>query len=235
MMFLHVTTRIPDRKDDGLLRKVGSNSFPTFVALSSRGEVLAKPRHRSIASFDDAMSEAAELEGELAPAKGAKGDDASSVPDAVKELMRKLENGLLIHPVEDRAAYLACRDKMSAAQRARVEEAMDLAELALAQEAGMQAQPGTAESDRAMLAMLAVKERMGGRWPMVAISNRCLITLMRWAERNEDPRLYQALFDEFVKVRRALFTKQRDNEAFIEKQRAVLDRLWKGRADRSGR
>jgi hypothetical protein len=120
VLFLHITTRIPGRKNDGMLRDVGGAGFPTFVAMSSKGEVLAKPRQRTIASFADALAEAAEIEGELAPEKGSDADAA------VNELLRKLKLDLLVDPPKDRAEYLKCRDALSPEQRAEVEKRITL-------------------------------------------------------------------------------------------------------------
>ncbi|MHC4938458.1 MAG: hypothetical protein ACYTHK_05770 [Planctomycetota bacterium] len=42
VLFLHVTTQIPDRKNDDLFGKKGGRGFPTFMFLDPKGGVLAK-------------------------------------------------------------------------------------------------------------------------------------------------------------------------------------------------
>ncbi|MHC4411123.1 MAG: hypothetical protein ACYTEG_15810 [Planctomycetota bacterium] len=42
VLFLHVTTQIPDRKNDDLFGKKGGTGFPTFMFLDPKGGVLSK-------------------------------------------------------------------------------------------------------------------------------------------------------------------------------------------------
>ena len=42
VMFLHITTRIKDRKHDRLLGEVGGTGFPSFFILESDGSVVGK-------------------------------------------------------------------------------------------------------------------------------------------------------------------------------------------------
>ncbi|MHC4407895.1 MAG: hypothetical protein ACYS0E_09015 [Planctomycetota bacterium] len=42
VLFLHVTTRIPDRKNEDLFGKKGGTGFPTFMFLDPKGGVLSK-------------------------------------------------------------------------------------------------------------------------------------------------------------------------------------------------
>ena len=225
-MFLHITTHIPKHKDDDLLGKFGSRSFPTILALSSKGEVMAKPRRRSLQAFEAAMDEAAELEGELAP-KAKPGTEKDSAAYAM-EILRKVKLGALVNPEADRAAYIKARPSLTPQQRKDIERALIMSELTKAQAAGMRAELGTPESDRAMLTMLAAKEKLGGKWPIEARMNRVLITLMRWAEHRSDPQLYESLFVSFVAVRRKAYGDRATNEGFIESFKDRLDRLWKG-------
>jgi hypothetical protein len=224
-MFLHITTRIPGRKNDGMLTKVGGRGFPTFVAMSSTGEVMAKPRRRTIGAFEDAMAEAAELEGEIQPGKP--GDKKADGARAAMELLRKVKMGALSNPAQDRADYLASRATLTKDQRKLVEEALILSELTIAQRDCTGAKHGSMAQQKAVLSMLAAKEKLGGTWPMIGITNRVLINLMDWAEYRKDPQMYQVLFGDFVKVRRKLFGNRKTNEAFIQKYKDRLDRLWK--------
>ena len=46
VMFLHITTRIEGRENDGLLGDVGGTGFPTLVVLDATGSVIAKHGRR---------------------------------------------------------------------------------------------------------------------------------------------------------------------------------------------
>lgn len=50
-MFLHITTRIPGKKHDGMLSDKGGQGFPYLAWLDSNGDVLAKQDDRSIEGF----------------------------------------------------------------------------------------------------------------------------------------------------------------------------------------
>ena len=54
--FLHVTTRIDDRANDGMLSEKGGTGFPTLMFLDAEGEILGKPGGRDVASFDKTLS-----------------------------------------------------------------------------------------------------------------------------------------------------------------------------------
>ena len=57
VLFCHVTSRIPDRKYDGLLRKFGGTGFPTVFFLDESGELLVKHAgERTIAGFSGTLS-----------------------------------------------------------------------------------------------------------------------------------------------------------------------------------
>lgn len=51
VLFCHITTRIPGRKDDDLLTKVGGRGFPHLVYMDETGKVLGRPARRSVKAF----------------------------------------------------------------------------------------------------------------------------------------------------------------------------------------
>jgi hypothetical protein len=55
--YLHVTTRIKGRKEDGLHGEKGGRRFPYIVFLDEEGEVLAVPGDRTIAGFERTLKE----------------------------------------------------------------------------------------------------------------------------------------------------------------------------------
>lgn len=48
---MHVTTRIPGHKHDGLLAEKGFRGFPTLAFMDAEGNVVAQPQARTVASF----------------------------------------------------------------------------------------------------------------------------------------------------------------------------------------
>ena len=53
--FLHVTTRIEGRANDGMLSEKGGTGFPTLMFLDAEGEILGKPGGRNVAAFDKTL------------------------------------------------------------------------------------------------------------------------------------------------------------------------------------
>ena len=49
--FLHVTTQIEGRENDGMLRDYGGRGFPTLLYLDADGKKLAEPAGRSVDAF----------------------------------------------------------------------------------------------------------------------------------------------------------------------------------------
>ncbi len=88
-MFLHITSQIEGRKDDGLLSKKGLNSFPSFVFLDAGGAMLAKHQATSMADmsmegFERTASGPVKEYLDL-KAKAASGDKGAIVQLALKE------------------------------------------------------------------------------------------------------------------------------------------------------
>lgn len=63
VVFAHVTTRIKDRKDDGLLQQKGGTGFPYLVALNADGDVIARLNGaRTLEGFRTMMADGAKFE-----------------------------------------------------------------------------------------------------------------------------------------------------------------------------
>ena len=58
VLFGHVTTRIPDRKDDDLLGRKGGGGFPYVVGMDAEGRVLSRLSARTVEGFQTMMDEA---------------------------------------------------------------------------------------------------------------------------------------------------------------------------------
>jgi hypothetical protein len=223
-MFLHITSRVPGRKDDDLLQKIGGSGFPTMVVMNAAGDVLTKPNARSLAGFREAVSRAEQILKEIASNKQRDPIEADAL-----EFLRRLSVGTLTDPMEARSRYIKCRSAMTPTQRLTSETGLTHIELYAAQSRAMYAKVGP-ERDKEILTIFACKAKLGGKWPWNPGLNRVLIVLMNWAESKRDPQLFASLLPDFIKVRKQFYSSFKSNDAFIEKQQQRLGALWKGEA-----
>ena len=90
VLFLHVTSQIPDKKDDDLFRKVGGAGFPTFFYFDEAGGVLASQAGAlDVKTMSGTLHDKAKSrrEGYLAlKKKAAEGDEKAKLRLAVLEL-----------------------------------------------------------------------------------------------------------------------------------------------------
>lgn len=88
--FFHITTRIPGRKHDEMLTKVGGQGFPHLVVMDSDGEVLATHEaDREVKAFGDTLTKA--TENSTLKARALAGDATAKV----EWLCRQLEGGMI--------------------------------------------------------------------------------------------------------------------------------------------
>lgn len=103
VVFAHVTTRIKDRKYDGLLQEKGGRGFPHLVALNKDGDVIAAlAGERSVAGFRAMMEAGSKFEGVRAKAVKTTDDEifllkhdiamGNAKFDAAKERVAKLKD-----------------------------------------------------------------------------------------------------------------------------------------------
>ena len=114
--FVHITTKIPDWPNDGMLSRVGGRGFPTVRFLSADGEVLGQPQGRSVESFEAALDD---LEAFFAAeARVEQGEDAA--------LNEYLVRGTWLERIEfERAQELVGRvGDLDRRERAELDEAM---------------------------------------------------------------------------------------------------------------
>lgn len=74
--FLHITTKIKGDKYQDLLREKGGRGFPTFRFLDPKGEVIGKPKGRSVASWEKTLKEVMPKMPPPRKPKGARGDSS---------------------------------------------------------------------------------------------------------------------------------------------------------------
>jgi hypothetical protein len=84
VLFCHVTTRIPGRKHDGMLRDVGGTGFPTLAILTADGALLARHEGARTVEGVDKTAEAAKAFAAVR-AKAAAGDEEAKLAVLVRE------------------------------------------------------------------------------------------------------------------------------------------------------
>ena len=110
--FLHITTRIEGRKDEGLLSEKGGRGFPHIVFMDETGGVVAVQGDRSVAGFQKTLAESVQQFLDLR-AKAQSGDAAAQIEFAL------LEGDLGRIPFADLQNRLKGK-KLSDAQKVRV-------------------------------------------------------------------------------------------------------------------
>jgi hypothetical protein len=114
--FLHVTTRIPDFPNDGMLGEYGGRGFPTLLFLDAEGEKLTEPSGREVANFastQKALNDWFDLKARVE--KGEKGLDG-------KMLVAELELGKVDFPTAK--ARLAKLKKLDDKTKAHIAKLM---------------------------------------------------------------------------------------------------------------
>lgn len=87
ILFLHITTRIEGRKDDGLLGTVGGRGFPHVVAMDDAGKVVAELEGQRNDEGFRAMMKAGKEYVDLR-AKAQKGDPVAKIEFFIRAMMK---------------------------------------------------------------------------------------------------------------------------------------------------
>lgn len=111
VLFLHITTRIQGRKDDGLLSTVGGRGFPHLVAMDAEGKVLGQPPGRTVGDFTTMMEYF-----ELKP-KAEKGDAVATIEFFIRAMQMGDYKSL-----GDAKKHHATLKKITKEQQARIDE-----------------------------------------------------------------------------------------------------------------
>lgn len=189
MLFLHVTTRIPDHPNDDLLGRMGGRGFPTLLYLDQNGKKIGQPMGRSVVAFERDLTnvlEKAKLATEEAQASRAR----------AQALLAKLRFKLLKGPSGVRE-YLDHKRDLTEEEQQRVELYFARDSLATAVQ---QASGDAAERQRAVLAIFAAQARMNGRLPADELGLDARFALLQWAEANSDPLLFHNVLAEVRSV-----------------------------------
>ena len=149
--FLHVTTRIADRKYDTLLQEKGFRGFPSIAFMDAEGNVLAEPQGRDVASFDKTLS-ALERYDDLKTRidGGEEGLDADML--LVEHALGKVQAG----DFETRAGALT---KVTDEQKAEIDQILVNNEISTLSMKSRMGGPGLKEAAEGMLKMLEEGKR----------------------------------------------------------------------------
>jgi hypothetical protein len=118
VLFCHVTSHVEEDKDQDLLRQKGGSAFPYLAFLDAAGNVIAKPKERTVDSFHDAVEHDVTAYFDLVSA--AEGGDA----DAAARLFEKRVEFGHFSDFEAARAEMARQEALSPARRARLEQAL---------------------------------------------------------------------------------------------------------------
>lgn len=227
--FMHVTTRIPDRKHEKLLSEKGFRGFPSLAFMDAKGEVIAKPQGRSVEVFEKtlvALGQRADLQKRIEA--GEEGLEA--------ELLFAEKSLGAVTPGEFAKRAAAC-EGLTAEQQAQVDEILLNDKVTTLANGGRRGGPGLETAATEFLKMLDAgtlpsKELryMGAFW----------MTLSTWALKNGDAALARRVAEGIRKniSDNAYYTKQAatlEETAGKLENLAALSKRIEGRREGSGR
>ena len=211
--FLHVTTRIADRKHEGLLSEKGFGGFPSLAFMDAQGEVVGKPQGRTVEAFQKTLA-ALESRADLA-----KRIEAGETGLELELLF--VEHTLGAITPEDFAARAEDCENLTADQQARIDQILVDNEISQWAGAARRGGPGLETAGATFLQMLDDGKRpssdlrySGGFWSVLA----------RWAPSQSDSALARRIAKEMRKdmAEHAAFVKMADE---LDKTADNLDEL----------
>lgn len=117
VLFCHVTSQVEGDAHQDLLRQKGGSAFPYLAFLDAAGNVIAKPKDRTVDAFHDAVEQDVAAWFELVEASA---DDA----DAAARLFEKRVEFGHFDDFDAARAEMARYESLSPARRARLEQAL---------------------------------------------------------------------------------------------------------------
>ncbi|MDJ0975739.1 MAG: hypothetical protein QNJ98_14860 [Planctomycetota bacterium] len=149
--FLHVTTRIADRKYDSLLQEKGFRGFPSLAFMDAEGNILAQPQGRSVESFDKTLT-ALERYDDLQ--KRIDGGEEGLEAD-----MLLVEHALGKVNAQDFESRAGALEKVTDEQKAEIDQILVNNEISMLSMKSRQGEAGLKEAAEGMLKMLEAGKR----------------------------------------------------------------------------
>jgi len=217
VLFLHVTSKIPDRPDDDLLTRMGGRAFPTLMYLDASGNQIGAPMGRSVAAFERDLAAA------TSRAQQADADHKERRARA-QTLLAKLRFKALKGAAGVKE-YLDHRADLTDDERHRVELYFARQELEAAVPLAAGQPLDSPACAQGVLGILTAHAKMGGALPADDLGVEACLALLRWAEAKKDPLLFYQWHTAFV----ALYPQVESDEATVEatlgRQQARLDAM----------
>lgn len=117
VLFCHVTSQVEGDEHQDLLRQKGGAAFPYLAFLDAAGNVIARPKERTVDAFHDAVEQDVAAWHELVAA-------AENDEDAAARLFEKRVEFGHFDDFEAARAEMARHGSLSPARRARLEQAL---------------------------------------------------------------------------------------------------------------
>lgn len=181
---MHITTRIPGRANEGMLRKVGGRGFPTLRFLDQDGQVLSEPPGRSVEAFQDGLGMIETFfaaEERLAAGDKEAGYDYLVQGIALGRVSRQ--------EAEQVADGLEITDRKQKAELTGVLAGLEFEE-----------HYGRHKVDRVPIGKELLEMREAGRIPSGSRGQRFYSSLLDHAFMEQDRRLYSKLFKEAKRI-----------------------------------
>lgn len=205
--YLHITTRLEDRKDESLFSEIGGRGFPTMKFMDADGTVLGEPNGRDVAAFEatlESMMVVKNIEKRIA--KGEKGLE--------NELfMAQLRLGVI--DFEEAKATFASLKKLSDEQTQEIKglllnlEVMSILDSVDSDDAAAAA--GEKFKDMAEEGRIPTGDALGSYWSLI----------MTYAKGESDA----DLFEKALKALEEKYGKEESAKSFFEQQAEVLKEM----------
>jgi hypothetical protein len=118
VLFCHITSHVEGDEDQDLLRQKGGSAFPYVAFLDAAGNVIAKPKERTVDAFHDAVEQDVTAYFDLVAS--AEGGDKGA---AAQLFEKRVEYGHF-EDFDAARVEMASHESLSPARRARLEQAL---------------------------------------------------------------------------------------------------------------
>jgi hypothetical protein len=210
--YLHVTTRIEGRANEGLLGEKGGTGFPTLMFLDAEGEILGKPSGRSVEAFDKtlgALMAISDLEKRIAAGEKNLKDDLFMAQLAMGQYKTAAE-------IEEKAKSFK---KLTKEQKATIAKAV----------VGKKVEAAMNSMERGPDAQIKVGKKFkaiydGGIYPEGDMEGPFWGFLMEYAESEKDGKTMEVALNHVKRI----FGKEEWAKGLIEEKEAALKEIQEG-------